>query len=58
MWAIGCIFAELITTKPVFRGQQVEMTHKDRNPFQKDQCNKIFNVLGVPTGENRALFPT
>ncbi|KNC77096.1 serine/threonine protein kinase, partial [Sphaeroforma arctica JP610] len=25
MWAIGCIFAELMTTKPIFRGHQEEV---------------------------------
>eukprot|EP00126_Sphaerothecum_destruens_P012170 Sdes_comp20984_c0_seq1m19429 len=47
MWAIGCIFAELITTKPIFHGQQVE--DKSKNPFQKDQLEKIFRVTGFPT---------
>lgn len=31
MWAVGCIFAELITLKPLFQGQEVKAT---QNPFQ------------------------
>eukprot|EP00741_Cyanophora_paradoxa_P020292 tig00021244_g19586.t1 len=45
MWAVGCIFAELITTAPLFRGVE----NKDvRNPLQSDQLEKIFKVLGTP----------
>ncbi|KAL4561381.1 hypothetical protein LXL04_033547 [Taraxacum kok-saghyz] len=31
MWAVGCIFAELLTLKPLFQGQEVKATP---NPFQ------------------------
>ncbi|CAN1254532.1 Cyclin-dependent kinase E-1 [Linum perenne] len=37
MWAVGCIFAELLTLKPLFQGL--------------DQLDKIFKVLGHPTQE-------
>ncbi|KAJ4964932.1 hypothetical protein NE237_016781 [Protea cynaroides] len=47
MWAVGCIFAELLTLKPLFQGQEV----KTPNPFQLDQLDKIFKVLGHPTQE-------
>ncbi|GJV10920.1 cyclin-dependent kinase E-1 [Tanacetum coccineum] len=33
MWAVGCIFAELLTLKPLFQGQEVKATP---NPFQLD----------------------
>lgn len=46
MWAVGCIFAELLTLKPLFQGQEVKATP---NPFQLDQLDKIFRVLGHPT---------
>jgi cyclin-dependent kinase 8/11 len=46
MWAVGCIFAELLTLKPLFQGQEVKTTP---NPFQLDQLDKIFKVLGHPT---------
>nr|XP_043612917.1 cyclin-dependent kinase E-1 [Erigeron canadensis] len=48
MWAVGCIFAELLTLKPLFQGQEVKATP---NPFQLDQLDKIFKVLGHPTVE-------
>ncbi|KAL9158709.1 hypothetical protein ABFS82_08G087100 [Erythranthe guttata] len=48
MWAVGCIFAELLTLKPLFQGQEVKGTP---NPFQLDQLDKIFKVLGHPTPE-------
>ncbi|KAL0332619.1 UNVERIFIED_CONTAM: Cyclin-dependent kinase E-1 [Sesamum calycinum] len=48
MWAVGCIFAELLTLKPLFQGQEVKGTP---NPFQLDQLDKIFKVLGHPTQE-------
>ncbi|XP_020519819.1 cyclin-dependent kinase E-1 isoform X3 [Amborella trichopoda] len=48
MWAVGCIFAELLTLKPLFQGVEVKATP---NPFQLDQLEKIFKVLGHPTQE-------
>lgn len=51
LWAIGCIFAELITSKPLFQGQERERKGDDRNPFQSDQIDKIFRILGKPTAE-------
>lgn len=48
MWAVGCIFAELLTLKPLFQGMEDKSTH---NPFQLDQLDKIFKVLGHPTPE-------
>lgn len=51
LWAIGCIFAELVTSKPLFQGQEKERKGDDRNPFQADQIDKIFRILGKPTLE-------
>uniref|UniRef100_A0A0D9XMY8 Cyclin-dependent kinase E-1 n=1 Tax=Leersia perrieri TaxID=77586 RepID=A0A0D9XMY8_9ORYZ len=48
MWAVGCIFAELLTLKPLFQGVEAKATP---NPFQLDQLDKIFKVLGHPTIE-------
>ncbi|GLJ54572.1 hypothetical protein SUGI_1172150 [Cryptomeria japonica] len=48
MWAVGCIFAELLTLKPLFQGVEVKVAP---NPFQLDQLDKIFKVLGHPTPE-------
>ncbi|KAJ7524885.1 hypothetical protein O6H91_17G026100 [Diphasiastrum complanatum] len=46
MWAVGCIFAELLTLKPLFQGLEDK---SGPNPFQIDQLDKIFKVLGHPT---------
>ncbi|CAL1386564.1 unnamed protein product [Linum trigynum] len=48
MWAVGCIFAELLTLKPLFQGAEAKSTP---NPFQLDQLDKIFKILGHPTQE-------
>eukprot|EP00164_Ancoracysta_twista_P008300 GFYU01011956.1.p1 GENE.GFYU01011956.1~~GFYU01011956.1.p1 ORF type:complete len:421 (+),score=84.36 GFYU01011956.1:83-1345(+) len=42
MWAIGCIFAELLTREPLFRGKE-----EKEGAFQKDQLIKIISVLGT-----------
>ncbi|KAE9401085.1 kinase-like protein [Gymnopus androsaceus JB14] len=45
VWSIGCIFAELLMGKPLFKGKD------DRHAllfFLVDQLNKILNVLGSP----------
>jgi cyclin-dependent kinase 8/11 len=52
LWAIGCIFAELITSKPLFQGVEKERKGDDRNPFQADQVDKIFRILGKPKVES------
>eukprot|EP00743_Colponemidia_sp_Colp-15_P004668 GILK01005030.1.p1 GENE.GILK01005030.1~~GILK01005030.1.p1 ORF type:complete len:416 (-),score=27.49 GILK01005030.1:177-1370(-) len=44
IWAVGCIFAELINLKALFPGTEQKDTQ-----FQTDQLEKIFQVLGFPT---------
>ncbi|KAG2444028.1 hypothetical protein HYH02_009227 [Chlamydomonas schloesseri] len=46
VWAAGCIFAELLTLKPLFQGQERKTPG---NVFQADQLDKIFRVLGHPS---------
>eukprot|EP01090_Pellita_catalonica_P021378 TRINITY_DN7989_c0_g1_i1.p1 TRINITY_DN7989_c0_g1~~TRINITY_DN7989_c0_g1_i1.p1 ORF type:complete len:376 (+),score=49.28 TRINITY_DN7989_c0_g1_i1:142-1128(+) len=52
LWAIGCIFAELITTKPLFH-IRVNKSSNNANPGVNkeamDQIMKIFYILGIPT---------
>ncbi|KAG1669300.1 hypothetical protein FOA52_014861 [Chlamydomonas sp. UWO 241] len=43
MWSIGCLFAELLTGKPLFPGSN-----------EPDQIDKIFKTLGMPT---KATWP-
>ncbi|KAK4687866.1 hypothetical protein P7C73_g2248, partial [Tremellales sp. Uapishka_1] len=38
MWSVGCILAELLGGKPIFKGEDYV-----------DQLNKILNYLGTPT---------
>ena len=41
MWSVGCIFAEMITRKPLFPGDS-----------EIDEIFKIFRVLGTPNEES------
>ncbi|KAK9479587.1 kinase-like domain-containing protein [Lipomyces japonicus] len=41
LWSVGCIFAELITNKPLFEGRS-----------EIDQISKIFDLLGYPDEQN------
>ncbi len=38
MWSVGCILAELLGGKPIFKGEDYV-----------DQLNKILDLLGTPT---------
>ncbi|CAG8836494.1 25227_t:CDS:2, partial [Racocetra persica] len=51
IWAVGCIFAELLTLRPIFKGEEAKMDNKKSVPFQKNQLTKIFEILGKPTKE-------
>eukprot|EP00061_Rhincodon_typus_P014298 g41236.t1 len=46
IWAIGCIFAELLTSEPIFHCRQEDI--KTSNPYHHDQLDRIFNVMGFP----------
>ncbi|KAI1294701.1 Cyclin-dependent kinase 8 [Halotydeus destructor] len=47
IWAIGCIFAELLTSEPIFHCRQEDI--KTSNPYHHDQLDRIFNVMGFPS---------
>lgn len=49
IWAIGCIFAELLTSEPIFHCRQEDI--KTSNPYHHDQLDRIFNVMGFPLGK-------
>ncbi|KAL5174071.1 Cyclin-dependent kinase E-1 [Glycine soja] len=56
MWAVGCIFAELLTLKPLFQGAEVKATS---NPFQLDQLDKIFkDIVTVPGHPTLEKWPS
>ncbi|WVO16911.1 serine/threonine-protein kinase SSN3 [Cryptococcus depauperatus] len=46
MWAVGCIYAELLSLRPIFKGDEAKMDGKKQLPFQRDQMGKICEVLG------------
>lgn len=48
IWAIGCIFAELLTSEPIFHCRQEDL--KTSNPYHHDQLERIFSVMGFPSG--------
>jgi len=45
-WAIGCIFAELLTSEPIFHCRQEDI--KTSTPYNHDQLDRIFSVMGFP----------
>ena len=47
VWAVGCIFAELIIRYPLFPGTG-----------DVDQLAKIFKVLGTPQDKGSSTFLT
>ncbi len=46
LWAIGCIYAELLSLRPIFKGDEAKLDSKKTLPFQRDQMGKICEVLG------------
>jgi len=48
LWAVGCIFAELLSLRPMFKGEEAKQDSKKAVPFQRSQMTKIAEVLGVP----------
>jgi cyclin-dependent kinase 8/11 len=52
LWAVGCIFAELLSLRPIFKGEEAKMDSKKTVPFQRNQMSKIIEILGVPKKEN------
>ena len=43
IWSVGCIFAEIVTKRPLFQGKNEE-----------DQLNKIFKIRGTPASDEWA----
>jgi serine/threonine protein kinase len=41
IWGIGCIFAEMVSGRPLFAGSN-----------DADQVNRIFKILGTPTADS------
>lgn len=49
LFSLGCIFAELLTSVPIFHCIHDEMVQANRTPYQQSQLDKMFSVLGYPT---------
>ncbi|OAA50871.1 Serine/threonine-protein kinase domain protein [Beauveria brongniartii RCEF 3172] len=58
MWAIGCIFAELLSLRPIFKGEEAKMDSKKTVPFQRNQMMKIMEIMGAPTKDKWPLLAT
>lgn len=56
LWAIGCIFAELLSLRPIFKGEEAKMDTKKTVPFQRNQMQKIVEIMGMPTKERWSLI--
>ncbi|KAK4996072.1 cyclin-dependent protein kinase [Elasticomyces elasticus] len=56
LWAVGCIFAELLSLRPIFKGEEAKQEGKKSMPFQRHQMGKICEVLGVPKREQWPLI--
>lgn len=52
LWAVGCIFAELLSLRPIFKGEETKMDSKKTVPFQRNQMGKIVEILGMPRRED------
>ncbi|KAL3466232.1 serine/threonine-protein kinase SSN3 [Aspergillus heterothallicus] len=52
LWAVGCIFAELLSLRPIFKGEEAKMDSKKTVPFQRNQMMKIIDIMGLPNKEN------
>lgn len=56
MWAVGCIFAELLSLRPIFKGEEAKMDSKKVVPFQRNQMQKIVDIMGLPTKDRWPLI--
>ena len=55
LWAIGCIFGELLSLKPIFKGEEAKIDNKKTVPFQKNQMQRIVEIMGPP---NTTIWPS
>uniref|UniRef100_A0AC35TLG7 Protein kinase domain-containing protein n=1 Tax=Rhabditophanes sp. KR3021 TaxID=114890 RepID=A0AC35TLG7_9BILA len=46
LWAIGCIFSELLTSEPIFFCGEEDI--KASSPYHKGQIQRIFQIMGYP----------
>ncbi|WFD42953.1 [pyruvate dehydrogenase (acetyl-transferring)] kinase [Malassezia psittaci] len=52
LWAVGCVWGELIALRPMFKGEEIRTGSKVKgSPLQTNQLSKIVDILGTPTEE-------
>ena len=56
LWAVGCIFAELLSLRPIFKGEEAKMDSKKLPPFQRNQMQKIIEIMGMPSKDKWPLL--
>lgn len=56
LWAVGCIFAELLSLRPIFKGEEAKQDSTKKVPFQRHQMGKISEVLGLPRKQDWPLL--
>lgn len=56
LWAVGCIFAELMSLRPIFKGEEAKQDSKKSVPFQRNQMCKIAEILGLPRKDQWPLL--
>lgn len=60
MWAVGCIWGELLSLRPLFKGEEAKMEGKGKPSavLQTDQMAKIVDILGPPSKERWPTIDT
>lgn len=58
LWAVGCIYAELLSLRPIFKGEEAKLDSKKTLPFQRDQMAKICDVLGAVKRKSHPPSPS
>lgn len=56
LWAVGCIFAELLSLRPIFKGEEAKMDSKKTVPFQRNQMQRIVEIMGMPSKDRWPLL--
>lgn len=49
IWAVGCILLELLSLRPIFKGEELKIDNRKQVPFQENQMLKILEILGTPS---------
>jgi cyclin-dependent kinase 8/11 len=57
LWAVGCIYAEMLSLRPIFKAEEAKIDTKKQLPFQRDQMGKICEILGPVKRESPFVSP-